>query len=58
MWRKRSKATVDGSKIKQPPDAVVLPLRILIELSKQAIFTFAAVQLVLSFSLGFFLCGE
>ena len=52
VWRKRSKATVNGSKMRQPPEAVVLPLRVLIELSKQLIFTFAAIQLVLSFSLG------
>ena len=48
VWRSRAKATVKGSKLPQPPTWLVIPCRILIELSKQFIFTFAAVQLIRS----------
>ena len=52
IWRKREKATAKGDKKPQPPLFLVLVLRFLIEVSKQLIYTFAAVQIVLSFSVG------
>ena len=53
IWRARKKACAKHSTIPQPPSWLVVPLRITIELVQQLIFTFAAVQIVLSFSVGF-----
>ena len=52
IWRKREKATAEGDWKPQPRLSVVVALRFLIEISQQIIYTFAAVQIVLSFSVG------